>query len=103
MRHYRKCYTDYVRHALRYYSRFCADHLPDTMGEIETANYTACAEAIKAFSERERAMFLFIYRSRADFELAVRQATYQWDIAPNVLWDNIKSLEQSVAKYRGLI
>lgn len=93
-------YSDYVRHCMKYY---IAHPDGDFQNGIDKANWHACDEALKKFSDIDKNMLLYIYRQNGcTMREAIDRGLYGSDMRPNYVWRIIGQLEKEIASKRGL-
>lgn len=94
-------YTDYVRHALRFYTR----NMEQTLFEspADSKNWFACAKVINNLSALNRDILVSIYRSRDTLADSVYEASVQFNIDQSIIWDLMKIVERDIAIIRGLL
>lgn len=99
-------YSDFVRHCLRYYVKTLDEGkggLPVFRSDAERANWSACYNVLKNYSENDLDMICQIYRpgdTTADKIYVLSKNKY---IAQDTIWALINTVERRVAKQRGLI
>lgn len=98
----RTYYTDYVRHALRFYSRNWAVR-PSFRSEADKRNWLSCDMVISKLPEDAGDMLIEIYAGHDTLPDEVYGASQRWNIEQNKIWDMMKSVEQKIAHKRGLI
>jgi hypothetical protein len=94
------CYTDYVRHALRFYSRYLERKC--FKNKIDELNWFACHKVIKTYSDRDRNILIFVYGEFDTIADNVYAIANKHHIHQNIIWDMMKDLERKVAIERGL-
>ena len=67
-------YSDYVRHALRFYSRNCATK-PFFKTKVDRENWVSCDKVISTYTDEEIAMIKDIYRGYDTFPDEVYNAS----------------------------
>lgn len=97
----RPYYSEYVRHALRFYTRNL--HLTHFNSEIDKANWWACASVLKSYPEEDRKVFIAVYSGRDTLADNVYMASTQYGVDLYLVWDKMKELERKIAKKRELI
>lgn len=94
------CYTEYVRHALRFYSRYLNRvHFKSAVDEL---NWFACHRAIQGYSHEEKDILVYVYGEFDTIPDNVYAMANKYHIHQNVIWDMMKTLERKVAVERGL-
>lgn len=94
-------YTDYVRHAMRFYSRNLT--LSTFKKEVDKANWYACNDAISFYSTRDKDILVYVYGSYDTLADNVYEMSKKYSINQNIIWDMMKEFERIIAKERGLI
>ena len=94
-------YTDYVRHALRFYSRNLS--LSTFKKEVDKENWLACSEAIRGYSDRDKDILVYVYGSYDTLADNVYAMAKKHRIHQNVIWDMMKEFEHTIAEKRGLV
>lgn len=95
-------YTDYVRHALRFYSRNCTVR-PKFKSDSDKNNWLACHSIFKTVADRERDMLLSVYSGYDTLPDEVYNCSKKCNIDQNIIWDLMKITERKIAKKRGLL
>ena len=98
----RTYYTDYVRHALRFYSRNCATR-PSFRNEVDKQNWLSCDSVLSKLNEDTAKMLIEIYAGHDTLADEVYGASKRWDMEQGRIWDYMKDVEQRIARRRGLI
>ena len=94
-------YTDYVRHALRFYSRnLTISHFKK---DSDRANWNACNDVIDFYSERDKDILVYVYGSYDTLADNVYAMSKKYSINQNIVWDMMKEFERLVAIERGLV
>ena len=97
---YKPCYTDYVRHAIRFYSRYLDKQFFNN--RVDESNWLACHRVIKSYSERDKSILLYVYGEFDTISDNVYQMSQKHEIHQNIIWDMMKDFERKVAIERGL-
>ena len=97
----RPFYSDYVRHAMRFYSRNI--QITYFRSEVDKINWNSCNKAIQTYSERDRNILIDVYKGYDTLADNVYNASINWSIDQNVIWDMMKEFERKIAKRRKLI
>lgn len=97
----RPFYSDYIRHAMRFYSRNTT--LKRFNSEVDRENWQACRKALSGFPERDKQILIDVYGSRDTLEDSVFDAARVYGIEQGVIWDLMKDFEHKAAKRRKLI
>lgn len=95
-------YTDYVRHALRFYSRNLSLY-PPYKKRADMENWLACDSVIKKYSERDRDILVYVYGSYDTLADNVYAMSKRYSINQNIIWDMMKEFEREIAAKRDLI
>lgn len=94
------CYSDYVRHAMRFYTRYLnREHFKN---KVDRSNWFACHNAIKSYSNRDRDILVYVYGSFDSISDNVYKMSGKYHIHQNIIWDMMKEFELKVAIERGL-
>lgn len=94
------CYTDYVRHILRFYSRYLSR--PVFKNQVDKMNWYACHKVIETYSRRDKDILTYVYGSFDEIGDNVYQIANKHRINQNIIWDMMKEFERKVAIERGL-
>lgn len=94
-------YTDYVRHALRFYSRNLS--LSIFAKHVDRENWFACHYAINGYSRRDKDILVYVYGSYDTLADNVYAMAKKYSINQNIIWDMMKEFERKIAIERGLI
>ena len=97
----RPFYSDYVRHALRFYSRNLQMSRFKTNADRD--NWMACDDAIKGYSDRDSKILLVVYSGFDTLSDNVYNAAKEFNVNQNIIWDMMKDFERKVAQARNLI
>lgn len=97
----RPFYSDYVRHALRFYSRNLS--LVIFKNEVDRNNWNACASVIREHSSKERDILVMVYGGYDTLSDNVYETAKKYGINQNIIWDMMKDVERKIARRRGLI
>lgn len=98
----RTYYTEYVRHALRFYSRN-AEVQPKFKSEPDKRNWLSCHSVLKKYPEEKQTMLLLVYSGYDTLADEVYNASKRYNIDQNVIWDLMKEVERKIAHRRELI
>ena len=93
-------YSDYIRHAIRFYSRYTQKR--NFKNEVERANWWACYNVIKSYSNRDGDILTYVYGAFDTLGDNVYAMAKKYDIDQNIIWDMMKEFERKVAIERGL-
>jgi len=94
-------YSDYVRHAMRFYSRNL--QIAYFKSEVDKINWLSCHKAIGVFSERDKEILISVYQGFDTLPDNVYEVAKKYNIDQNIIWDMMKDLERKIAKRRKLI
>lgn len=94
-------YTDYVRHALRFYSRNLTQ--PHFKKVVDAENWSACHNAISHYSDRDKDILVYVYGSYDTLADNVYTMAKKYSINQNIIWDMLKEFEHKIAEERGLL
>lgn len=97
----RPFYSEYVRHALRFYTRNLSQ--PHFKTEVDKNNWFACANAIKGYSDRDRDILVAVYGGYDTLSDNVYETAKKYSINQAIIWDMMKEFERQIAKRRGLM
>ena len=94
-------YTEYVRHALRFYTRNISQ--PRFRNEADKENWYACANVVKGYSDKNRDIIKAVYGGYDTLADNVFETARKHGINQGIIWDLMKEVEHKIAKRRGLI
>ena len=94
------CYTDYIKHAMRFYSRY--SYKQHFKNKVDESNWKACHEVIQTYSDRDRDILVYVYGSYDTISDNVYAMSEKYQMHQNVIWDLMREFEQKVAIERGL-
>lgn len=94
-------YTDYVRHALRFYSRNL--HHPRFKKDVDKENWMACHYVIGKYSNRDKDILSYVYGSYDTLADNVYTMAKKYNINQNIIWDMMKEFEREIAIERKLL
>lgn len=97
----RTYYTDYVRHALRFYTRNSIK--PRFKSDVDKANWVSCQSAFKKYSDKNVEILMSVYSGYDTLGDEVYNASKKYSIDQNKIWDMMKDIERKIAHRRGLI
>ena len=98
----RTFYSEYVKHALRFYSRNCLAQ-PVFKTDVDKENWISCHKVIDKYNEKDRDILLSVYSGFDTLPDEVYNASTKYGIEQNYIWDMMKEFERKIAKKRGLI
>ena len=93
-------YSDYIRHAIRFYSRYAGCKQFKT--EVDRANWWSCHNVIKTYSDRDKDILAYVYGAFDTLGDNVYVMAKKYNIDQNIIWDMMKEFERKVAIERGL-
>lgn len=96
----RPCYTDYVRHAIRFYSRYM--NKTCFKSEVDKSNWSACHSVISTYPTQDKDIILYVYGAFDTLGDNVYAMSQKHKIDQNIIWDMMKEFERKVAIERGL-
>lgn len=94
------CYTDYIKHAMRFYSRY--PNRQHFKNKVDESNWKACHEVIQTYSDRDRDILVYVYGSYDTIGDNVYTMSEKYQIDQTIIWDMMREFEQKVAIERGL-
>ncbi len=97
----RPFYSEYVRHALRFYTRNLSQ--PRFRSEADKNNWFACANILKGYSDRDRDILVAVYGDYDTLSDIVYEVAKKYGINQSIVWDMMKDVERKIAKRRGLM
>ncbi len=102
MNRYREpIYTSYVRHAMRFYSRYL--HIKEFKDKIDKANWLACHRAIQGYSPLDKDILVCVYGERDTLGDNVYNVSRRYGVHQDVVWEKMREFERKVAVERGLL
>lgn len=97
----RPFYSDYVRHALRFYSRNLQKPIFKTTTDRE--NWVSCDNIVREYSLRDRDILVSVYGGFDTLPDNVYECAKKHRINQNIIWDMMKDVERKIAQERGLL
>ena len=97
----RPFYSDYVRHALRFYSRNLQKPIFKTTTDRE--NWVSCDNIVREYSLRDRDILVSVYGGFDTLPDDVYESAKKHRINQNIIWDMMKDVERKIAQERGLL
>ena len=94
------CYSDYVRRALCFYSRY--PQKTNFKTDIDRANWYACYTVLRKCTAVERDIITYVYGAFDTMGDNVYAMANKYHIHQNIIWDLMKDVERKVAIERGL-
>lgn len=102
----RSYYSEYVKHAMRYYSRFALNsgsEKPKFKSEADKRNWYACDGVLNTLPSESRTMLITIYADGDTIPDNVYQYALSHKMEQDAIWNAIYDIERKIAKRRGLI
>lgn len=97
----RPFYSEYVRHALRFYTRNLIQSRFKT--DVDKHNWLACHHVIEKYSDRDRDIIVSVYGEYDTLPDNVYEAAKRHKINQSLVWDLMKEVERKIARKRGLL
>lgn len=97
----RPFYSEYVKHALRFYTRNLSQ--PHFKSVADKNNWFACASVFKNYSDKDREILVAVYSGYDTLADNVYETAKKHGINQSVIWDMMKETERKIAKRRGLL
>ena len=94
-------YTPYVRHAMRFYSRYI--QIERFKNETDKANWLACHRAIQEYSPLSKDILMCVYGERDTLGDNVYNVSKRYGVHQDVVWEMMRQFEHKVAVERGLV
>ena len=94
-------YAPYVRHAMRFYSRYL--RMKDFKSEVDKANWSACHRAIQEYSATDKDILVCVYGERDTLGDNVYNISKRYGVHQDVVWEMMREFERKVAIERGLL
>ena len=94
-------YSEYVRHALRFYTRNLS--LRSFKSEADKNNWFACANTLKGYSDKDRDILIAVYSGYDTLADNVYETAKKYSMDQAIIWDLMKDVERKIAKRRGLM
>lgn len=99
-------YSEYVRHCLRYYIKTLDEGLgghPVFKTEADKANWSACYQVLKDYSDANMDIIAEIYRPGDTIADKIYQLAKVKRVPQDNIWGLINATERKIAKKRGLL
>lgn len=96
----KRCYSDYVRSALCFYSRHPIGN--GFRNYVDKSNWYACHNILKNYSERDKEILTYVYGAFDTVADNVYAMANKFQIHQNIIWNMMEKLEKKVAIERGL-
>lgn len=97
----KKYYTDYVRHALRFYTRYL--DRPTFTSDAAKSNWEACHSVLRKYPIIDYDILTTVYSGHDTLADEVYNASKKYNIDQDVIWDLMKEVERKIAHRRGLL
>ena len=97
----RPYYSEYVRHALRFYTRNLS--LTRFKSDADKNNWHACDSIIKNCPDIDREVLVAVYGGYDTLSDNVYETAKKYGINQALIWDLMKDVERKIAKRRGLM
>lgn len=97
----RPFYSEYVRHALRFYTRNLSQ--PRFKSDVDKNNWFACSSVLKNYSDTDHDILVAVYGGYDTLSDNVYEIAKKYGINQAVIWDTMKDVERKIARRRGLI
>ena len=94
------CYSDYVRHAIRFYARYLTQ--TEFRSDVDKANWDACYRVLRNYSSRDKDILTYVYGAFDTLGDNVYAMANKYKLNQNIIWDMMKDFEREVAVERGL-
>lgn len=94
-------YSDYVRHAIRFYARYLTES--SFKNKVDKSNWYACHNALKSYSNRDKDILIYVYGAFDTIGDNVYAMANKYHINQTIIWDMMKEFERKVAIERGLL
>ena len=98
----RPFYSEYVKHALRFYSRNCTEK-PFFKSEVDKSNWMSCDSVFSHYPPEAKKVLISVYAGFDTLPDEVYNASKKYHVDQNWIWDSMKELEKKIAKRRGLL
>ena len=99
--HEEPIYTPYVRHCLRFYARY--PHIKDFRNETDKANWLACDKVIQGCTPLGKCIVAKVYGERDTIADNVYNASKQYGLNQDTIWQWVRKTERKIAIERGLL
>ena len=96
----KQCYSDYVRHAIRFYARYTNKKTFKTLTDQQ--NWWSVHRVITHYCERDKDILSYVYGAFDTIGDNVYAMANKYHIHQNLIWDMMKDFEREVAIERGL-
>lgn len=99
-------YSEYVRHCLRFYIKTLDEghggH-PVFKSEADKANWSACYQVLKDYSDKDMDIIAEIYRPGDTIADKIYLMAKNMRVHQDKIWSLINTTERKIAKKRGLL
>ena len=102
----RTYYTEFVRHCLRYYIKTLDEGkggCPRFRSDAERENWQACHLALKDYPVDKLEMIAHLYRPGDTIADKIYALAREKGVAQGTLWNLVGTVEQAIARKRGLV
>lgn len=99
-------YSEFVRHCLRYYIKTLDEGRgghPVFKSEIDKANWSACYNVLKDYTQVNMEIISEIYRPGDTIADKIYMLSNTKRVSQDIIWNLINNTERRIAKKRGLI
>lgn len=97
----KKFYSDYVRHALRWYARNLESPIFNCIAAQK--NWDACHTILNEHFPRYKDVLISVYRAFDTMGDNVYETAKKYNMSQDRIWTMMEDLEKRVAQARGLI
>lgn len=97
----KKHYSDYVRHALRFYTRNLEKPVFKCL--VSQQNWLVCNSVINRYFPEHKEVLVSVYQAFDTMGDNVYQASKKYNIPQDNIWSMMADLERLIAQERGLI
>ena len=98
----RTFYSDYVKHALRFYTRNCTTQ-PTFKSDVDKNNWLACDIVLKHLTDKNRTILISVYSGYDTLPDEVYNTSKKFNVNQTIIWDLMKKVERDIALERGLL
>lgn len=102
----RPYYSEFVRHCLRYYVKTLDEGMgghPIFRSEADKANWSACYEVLKDYSQLNMEIVAEIYRPGDTIADKIYMLSNTKRVPQDTIWNLVNATERKIAKKRGLL
>lgn len=93
-------YTEYVRSAMRFYSRYLTK--TTFKNKVEQNNWEACHNVISRYPARDKDILVYIYGERDTLADNIYNISLKYKLNQDIIWLMVEEFEKEVAIERGL-